>query len=259
MLSSMRTVAVANRKGGTSKTTTVVSFAAILGELGHRVLVVDVDPQGSATDWLATRPADVELADVFRGEASIVDAIQPSTAEGVDLVPGGLGVELAIQDEPGRETLLRIALEAVPADAYAFVLLDSPPALGILSVSALVAADEVLVPVTPDPMSLSGLAALLQIVESVRRRLNPTVRVGSILVCRADRRRSLTAEVVARLQSRFPDLVLDTVIGERARIAEAPSHRQPITTYDPASASEYRAAVAEYLARLEQEQKHGEG
>ena len=80
MLSSMRTVAVANRKGGTSKTTTVVSFAAILGELGHRVLVVDVDPQGSATDWLATRPADVELADVFRGEASIVDAIQPSTA-----------------------------------------------------------------------------------------------------------------------------------------------------------------------------------
>lgn len=248
----MRAIAVTNQKGGSGKTTSAVNLAAAAGEASRRTLVIDLDPQASASTWLGITSEERGLLDVFTEGRALGDLIQQTATPGVDLVPASpwlVGIERALAGEVGAELLLRRAVAALPS-RWELVLIDCPPSLGFLAVAALVACPEVLVPVEAHVMALSGLAALLGTVERVRERLHPELRLAAILPCRVTRT-NLARDVVARLRDRFGDLVLHTVIRENVRLAEAPSFGQPITLYAPGSpgAEDYRAAAAELLAR----------
>jgi chromosome partitioning protein len=249
----MKTVAVAMQKGGSGKTTTAVNLAAALAEKGKTVLVVDVDPQANATSWLGVRDAGKGIFACLCENGSIKDIIVHTATDGVDLVPSSawlVGAEKALAGEVGAETLLRRKLGA-EAGAYDVVLVDTPPTLGILTVGALVAADEVLVPVEAHVMALDGLAQLLKTVDAVRDRLNARLKLLGIVACRMDSRTRHGPEIVGELRKRFPKHALRTVIRENVRLAEAPSFGQAITAYEPesAGAEDYRALAAEVLER----------
>ena len=249
-----------NQKGGAGKTTTAVNMAAALGELGKRVLLIDLDPQHSASDWLVGRNGDRRedrgLYDCLVNNETITNHVDQTNAAGVELVPSTdwmLGVDKALAMEAGAEAILKETLEELPEDRWDFVLLDCPPSLGFLSVSALVAADEILVPVEAEYMALSGLASLLRSVERVQRRLNPALSLSSVLVCKVDARKNLTKDVISALSGRFAGILLNSVVRDNVRLAEAPSFGEPITTYAPksAGAEDYRAVAKELLARYE--------
>ena len=259
----MRTVAVTNQKGGSGKTTTAVNVAAALAEAGQRVLLIDIDPQASASAWCGVTPeADPGrgLFDVFTGEKVNVSALaHVSDVHNLSVVPASpwlVNVEKAVAGDVGAETLLRRALARLP-ETWDWVFLDCPPSLGFLSLSALVACRDVLVPVEAHTMALAGLAALRQTIDRVRERLNPALAILAILACRVDTRTNLSRDVVARLREWGGPLMLDTVIRESVRLAEAPSFHQPITVYAPASsgADDYRAAARELLARTKRSRR----
>lgn len=249
----MRTIAVTNQKGGSGKTTTVVNLAAALAELRRRVLVLDLDPQASASAWLGQTTTDRGLLDVFTDNVHLADLVSDTDVDGIDLIPASpwlLSVEKATAGEVGAETILRRALAKLPA-SWDDVLVDCPPSLGFLSVAALVGCRDVLVPVEARVMALAGVAALVQTVERVRERLNPALTMTAMLACRVDTRTNLSRDVVEQLRERFGPLMLHTVIRESVRLAEAPSFHQPITTYagESAGAEDYRAAARELVRR----------
>jgi len=248
----MRTIAIANQKGGSGKTTTCVNLAAALGEAGRRVLMIDLDPQHSATAWYGIKNAGKGVLGIFTDNAKLEDLIQAPAAPGVEVAPSSswlVGVEKVLAGEVGAETILKRQLERLPPDRWDYVLIDCPPTLGILTVNALAAARELLVPVEAHVMALSGLAQLLHTVEVVRDRLNPDLKVTGILACRVDSRTRHAREVVERLRERSGNLVYRAVIRENVRLAECPSFGQPITQYDPksAGASDYRALAQEIM------------
>lgn len=250
----MQTWAVLNQKGGSGKTTAAVNLAAALGERGTRVLVVDLDPQASASAWFGVTEDGRGLLDVFTGETTLGALVRDTAVENVALVPASqwlVGVERAVAGEPGAETLLRRAVAKLPP-RWDLLFFDCPPSLGLLSVSALVAARHVLVPVEASSLGLAGLASLLQTVERVRDRLNPALDVGAILASRVDTRTNLSRDVVEELRRRFPALMLHATIRESVRLKEAWSFAQPVTRYAASSsgAEDYRAAAAELLTRL---------
>lgn len=248
----MRTIAVMNQKGGSAKTTTAVNLAAALAVLGKKVLVVDLDPQANATTWLGV--ADGKgVFDVFTGEKKLLEIVRPSSAAGVDAVPGSAwlaGAERTLAGEVGSEVVFRKALERLPSK-WDILLVDCPPAIGLLSISALAACGEVLIPCEAHTMALSGLAGLVQTLERVRERLNPSLTLSGIVACRVDARTKLSEEVVATLRERFGKDVLKAVVRENVRLAEAPSFAQSIFDYDPRStgAEDYTAVAKELLAR----------
>lgn len=248
----MRSLAILNQKGGSGKTTTAVSLAAALGELRKRVLLVDLDPQASASAWLGVQEEGRGLLEVFTANGNLAALARDTDVQGVSVVPSSgwlSNVERALAGEVGAEVVLQKAFRQLPA-RWDFVLVDCPPALGLLAVSALAAVREVLVPVEAHVMALSGLASLMRTVEVVRERLNPDLHVSGILACRVSRTR-LSREVLESLRATFGRLVLRAVVRENVKLAEAPSHARPITTYDTHShgAEDYRAAARELLKR----------
>lgn len=251
-MSSQRCIAVINQKGGPGKTTTAVNIAAALAEQGSRVLVVDLDGQCSATRYLDAQPNGTDVLSVLLREAEVDQAAVPCAAAGVEVLAATrelYGLERHLAGKPGAELRLRSALaRSSPRD---FVLIDCPPALGLLSVSALAAATEVLVPVTTGSMELEAVAELRTTIADVAEALNPGVTIRHVLACRVDTRRRLDVDVLASLRAAFPDQVLDTVITERVRLRESYSHRRPITMYDPdgEAARQYRAAATEISKR----------
>ncbi len=254
----MQTVAILNQKGGSGKTTTAVNLAAALGELGRRVLLVDLDPQASATRWLGIDDVAGGLYEVLVQRAAIEPYIETTGVSGVDLVPARqdlAAAELEARRKPGAELVVRAALAKVPR-RWDVVLLDCPPSLGLLTINALAAADEVLVPVEAHILALEGLADLLGTIDLVRESLNPGLHIGSVLACRVSRTRH-TRDVVTLLRQQFPDTMLECVVRESARLAEAPAFKQPILGYAPdsAGAEDYRAVAAEWLARAPQLQE----
>jgi chromosome partitioning protein len=254
----MRKIAIANQKGGSGKTTTSVNLAAALGELARRVLVIDLDPQHSATAWFGVRDSGKGLYGLFVDNGNFSEVIQATGTPGVDLAPSSawlMGVERILAGEVGAEQILRRNLAKLPSDQWDYVLIDCPPTLGILTINALAAVEELLVPVEAHVMALSGLAQLLHTVEVVRERINPDLKVSGILACRVDARTRHAREVVEQLREHNGEVVYRTVIRENVRLAECPSFAQPITQYDPKSsgAADYRALAEEII---HQEQKN---
>jgi chromosome partitioning protein len=248
----MRRVAVANQKGGVGKTTTVVNLGAALAERGQRVLVIDLDPQASASNWLgAVDPR--ALYKVFESGEPLEGAVRATGVPNLDLVPSSSWMTRAEHNaatQPGAEMILRNAVDDLPQGRWDTILIDCPPALGLLCYSALSACDEVLIPVQTRVMPLAGLVALTQTIETVKVRLNRRLRLSAVLACQVDKRTALSREIVDVLQERYGDVLMKTMIRESVRVAEAPGHRLPVTLYAPDSsvAEDYRAAAAEFEA-----------
>ena len=249
----MKTVAIMNQKGGSGKTTTAVNLAAALGEQKKRVLVVDLDPQANATTWLGVHPENKGILHVFVGEKTLDELVEETVAPGVDIIPSSswlVGVEKAVAGEVGAETILRRAIGKLNA-RWDFVFMDCPPSLGMLSISALAACERLLVPVSAEVLSLSGVAQLLKTVEAVKERLNSDLTIAGFLVCRVDVRTRHGLDVDAQLRDRFGDEVYKTIVRENVRLTECPSFGQPITQYQSGSAGaeDYRGLAKEWLKR----------
>ena len=247
----MRKIALANNKGGSGKTTTTVNLAASFAECGIRVLVVDLDPQASATMWLGGGESSVGLVEYSAGGIRVSELVKPSTAPGVDLIPASSSLVPS-----GEETETRTGIAIVRAfrrlpDFWDLILVDTPPTLGYLSLAPLVACDHVVIPVEAHALAMPGVASVVVSIERARRQVNPHVDLLGIVACRVNPT-SHVRDVVAQLRARFGAVVLDQSVREAIRIAEAPALRLPITRYAPTSrvADDYRAVAAELLARL---------
>ncbi|MCH7788391.1 MAG: ParA family protein [Acidobacteria bacterium] len=239
-----RTIAIANQKGGVGKTTTTVNLGASLAEMGLRTLIVDLDPQANASTGLGVNPRNVEIAmyDVLLHDAPIEDAIEGTSVRNLFVAPSSLdlaGAEIELVPAFSRETRLKQAIDSV-GDRYDYVLIDCPPSLGLLTVNAFCAANEVLVPIQCEYYALEGLGQLLRNVDLVKKNLNPNLDVSTIVLVMFDARTNLSTQVASEVRSHFGDKVCRQVIPRSIRLSEAPSFGQPITTFD----SKSRGAIA---------------
>lgn len=247
--------AIANQKGGVGKTTTSVNLAASLAATRRKVLLVDLDPQGNATMGSGIDKYRLERSsfDVLLNGLSIADARLRAEEAGYDVVPANsdlTGAEVGLLDELGRELRLRSALEGALGD-YDFILIDCPPALNMLTVNALVAAQGVIVPTQCEYFALEGISALVETIEKIRRILNPGLHIEGFLRTMFDPRNNLANQVSQQLLAHFGDKVYHTVIPRNVRLAEAPSHGLPALLYDKSSsgATAYLALAGEMLRR----------
>jgi chromosome partitioning protein len=249
----MRRLAVTNQKGGSAKTTTAVNLAAALAEKNRRVLVIDLDPQGNSTAWLGLGKPDKGVFELMTETAPVQSLICPAAIEGVSCIaatPALNGVERSLAREVGAETTLRRRLATLAGD-WDYLLIDTPPTLGILTLNALAAAEELIVPVEAHVLALAGVAQLFDTVRMVNERLNPGLSIAGIVVCRVDTRTRHSGEVAESLRKTFGDSMYAVAIRENVRLAEAPSFHQPITVYDPRSsgAADYHALASEVIAQ----------
>ena len=246
--------AIANQKGGVGKTTTAVNVGACIAEAGFETLLVDVDPQANATVGLGVpRARTPGLYEVLTDGARAEQALSDTPVSGLRLLPAGPGLAGANVELPrieGFELCLREALEPL-RDRFEYLLLDCPPSLGPLTVSALVAADRVIVPVQTEYLALEGLAGLLDTLALIRRELNPRLTVAGMLLTMHDSRTRLGRDVEREVREHFPELVFETVIPRNVRVGEAPSYGLPVTHHDPlsAGAEAYFALAQEMAAR----------
>jgi chromosome partitioning protein len=258
-MASIRTIAIANQKGGVGKTTTAVNLAASLAAMGRRVLLVDLDPQGNATMGVGVDKHGLARTgcDLPMGEAGFADCVVRVEAPepGFDLLPSNgdlTAAEVGLMQSEQRERTLAEALARV-ADAYEVVLIDCPPSLNMLTVNALVAADGVLIPIQCEYYALEGLSALLDTVEQIRGSRNAGLRIEGILRTMHDPRNNLANQVSTQLVTHFSSDVYRTIIPRNVRLAEAPSHGLPVLLYDRSSRGSiaYQALASEVLRRRE--------
>ena len=249
-------IAVANQKGGVGKSTTAVSLGASLAELGHRVLVVDLDPQGNASTGLGIRheAREVTVYDVLAAEAPIEGAIVQTPVANLFAIPSAIdlaGAEIELVSQFSRELRLRKALEPLKSGAFDFIFLDCPPSLGLLTVNALAAAEELIVPIQCEYYALEGLGQLLRNVRLVQQNVNTGLRLTGIVMTMFDPRTKLSEQVVQEVRRFFGERVYRTIIPRTVRLSEAPGFGQPITVYDPGSkgAQCYRDLAKEVAER----------
>lgn len=251
-------LALANQKGGVGKTTTAINLAAGLAELGKKVLLVDIDPQGNSSTGLGVRPEARKRTsyDLVVDGVELQDVVLETSIPDIMIIPANADLasaDLDIVSNEKRSYLLHDALRRPEMEGYAFdyVLIDCPPALSLLTVNALVAAHSVLVPLQCEFFALEGLSQLMLTIRDVRRSANPDLRIEGVVLTMHDRRNRLTTQVEADARANMGDLVMKTIIPRNVRISEAPSYALPVLTYDPGSkgAEAYRALAREIAER----------
>jgi len=248
----MKIIAVANQKGGCAKTTTVVNLAACLAEHNKKVLVIDLDSQANATSWLGADPQSLGAIRLLTTKDALEKLILPSCVQGVHLIAASrelVNFEKIVAGEISVETRLKRRLAGLSFADWDYVLIDTPPTLGLMTLNALSAAQDLLVPVTTHVLSLSGVAQLIETLEEVKEILNPTLNILGFVACRVDSRTRHSKEIMELLINQFGDKVLKSVIRESVRLAEAPSFQLSINQYGSrsAAADDYRALAAEIL------------
>ncbi len=235
----MRIFAVANQKGGVGKTTTTTSVGAALAEMGHRVLIVDLDPQGNATTGLGVdaRQFERSVYDVLLNDVPLVDVVEPTGFPNLFVAPATLdlaAVEQELTSVISRELRLKKAIESIQGD-FDYIFIDCPPSLGLITINAFAAATEIMVPVQCEFYALEGLTQLQRIVDLVQRNLNPELRITKVVLTMYDSRNTLAVDVSKEVAKHFPTELCKTVIPRTVRLAEAPSFGKPITVFDPYS------------------------
>lgn len=253
----MKTLAITNQKGGVGKTTTSVNLAASLGDLGKKVLLIDLDPQGNATTGSGINKDKIEatIYDVLIGDKTIEEALVKNERNGFDIVPSNrnlAGAEIELVNEIAREKILINAIKKLEeSEAYDYVLLDCPPSLNLVTVNALTAAQAVMIPMQCEYYALEGLSDLVNTIKKVRTNLNKTLRIEGLLRTLYDPRNMLAKQVSEQLIGHFGDKVYKTVIPRNIRLAEAPSYGLPVIAYDKASkgAQAYMTLANEILEK----------
>lgn len=243
--------AIVNQKGGVGKSTTAVNLGACLAELGKRVLIVDIDPQGNATSGVGIDKSKLErcIYDVLIHEESIINVLKTTEIDNLSIIPATIelaGAEIELVSALSREVKLKHALSGLVED-YDYILIDCPPSLGLLTLNALTAADYVLVPIQCEYYALEGLAQLMKTIQLVQKHLNPNLEIKGVVLTMFDARTNLSHQVIEEVRNYFQDRVFKTVIPRNVRLSEAPSFGKPITRYDSGSrgAKAYRDLARE--------------
>ena len=254
-----RTIVIANQKGGVGKTTTAINLSASLAELGQKVMIIDMDPQGNTTSGLGVEKEELEntVYELLLGETSIENCMIKDAFENLTIVPSNINlaaaeIELIGVDE--KEYILKKEVEKIKKD-YDFVLIDCPPSLSMLTINSMCAADTVLVPIQCEYYALEGLTQLMHTINLVQERLNPELEIEGVVFTMYDARTNLSLQVVENVKNNLKQNIYKTIIPRITKLAEAPSYGKPITEYDPKStgAESYRLLAEEVIHRGEEE------
>lgn len=254
-----RIIAIANQKGGVGKSTTAINLSACLAELGQRVLLIDIDPQGNTTSGVGVDKDNVNatLYELLVGECKISDCLIENVFENLSLIPSNVnlsGAEIELVGVEGREFLLKNHIDSI-RDNYDFIIMDCPPSLNVLTINAMTTADSVLVPIQCEYYALEGLTQLIHTIELVQNRLNPDLDIEGVVFTMYDARTNLSLQVVENVKNNLDQSIYKTIIPRNVRLAEAPSYGLPITLYDKRSvgAESYRLLAEEVLHREDEE------
>ena len=247
-------IAIANQKGGVGKTTTSVNLSACLAQLGYRVLLVDIDPQGNATSGVGINKADVDhcIYNVLIEDVDAEEVCIPTEVEHLDIIPATIqlaGAEIELVPTISREIRLKKSLVKLK-DTYDYIIIDCPPSLGLLTINALTTSDSVIIPVQCEFYALEGLSQLLNTIRLVQKHLNHSLAIEGVLLTMLDARTNLGIQVIEEVKKYFQDRVYQSIIPRNVRLGEAPSHGKPIILYDPKSkgAEVYQELAKEVVA-----------
>lgn len=250
-----RTIAIANQKGGVGKTTTAINLSACLAEKGQKVLVIDIDPQGNTSSGFGIDKdkANKTVYDVILGEVDIIESIRKNVIDNLDLIPSNVnlaGAEIDLIDIENREYCLKKAIDKIKKN-YNYIVLDCPPSLSMLTINAMTASDTVLVPIQCEYYALEGLTQLIQTINLVKKKLNPSLELEGVVFTMFDSRTNLSLQVVENVKDNLKQNIYKTIIPRNIRLAEAPSHGKPINVYDSRSsgAESYRLLAQEVMNR----------
>lgn len=252
----MNIIAISNLKGGCAKTTTAVNLAGCLAELNKKVLVIDLDPQGNASQWLSLDgQSNFSSIDLFSEKEKVEALVQPSLTDNVDLIcasPDLSSLEKSLAGEFAIEGILKRRLSQLQSSTWDFVLIDTPPTLGLVTVNALVAAEQLIIPVSTHVLTLAGVAQLMGVIEKIKATLNPSLNILGFLASRVDLRTRHSREVLETLNEHFIGKVFESHIRENVKLAEAPSYKKPIISYDAngGAAKDFRSFTKEMLNRI---------